>query len=156
LPGSLEGFLGARKLVQSYWKWKRPTNDSRDVWEAHVSGHIENGPSFELWARASRYVWSINLRTEDGFSYRLESDRRSMDRATGKWIDGPHCNIEAPGQPKRAIARPELDNIGVDEGMAAFFDDLNIKLKWPYRRPKTQQELPLGGGDDDVNDNGGG
>ncbi len=151
MPDAVQCFIDAPKMIRSYWKWKRPANDSRNVWEVHVTGYIEGGCAFQLWGRASRYVWSINLRTEDGYSYRLESDRRSVDRVSGKWIDGPHCNIEAPGQPKRTIARPDLEGLGIDEGLGAFLDTLNIELKWPYRSPHTQQELPLGGGDDDGN-----
>ncbi|MFW6157125.1 MAG: hypothetical protein ACOC7J_07380 [Armatimonadota bacterium] len=118
-----------------------------------MSGSTEDGRSFEVWARASRHVWSINLRTEDGFAYRLESDRRSMDRISGEWIDGAHCNIETPGQPKRTIARPDLEGVSVDEGVAALFDDLNIELKWPYHSPNTQEQLSFGGGDDEDNNN---
>lgn len=149
VPGDVGRFVSVRKLVTSYWKWKRPVNDSRDVWELHVCGTCDDGRSFEIWARASRFAWSINLRTEDGYAYRLESDRRSRDRLSGQWIDGPHCNIEAPNRPKQAIARPELAQARVDRGMAIFCKNLNIELKWPYHSPNTQQRLrPWAGGDD--------
>lgn len=128
------------KYVSSYWRWKRPPDDDRNVVELKQHGKTEDCHEFQLRVRVCHWAWHITFIFSDGAKYRYDSDGVSFDSLTHERVSGPHVNYEPPTGEKRTFARPDL-GLRFRQAMALVCAEMNVEHKYGYKAPPAQETL---------------